>query len=73
MLYSILDHCVLAITNNILYAEQTTKGRGNSIHVQFFFLFSKKLSYSHRIVFSFAVSIFFMLLKQNAIRMPFDL
>ncbi|CAI8920808.1 hypothetical protein EMIT0180MI3_350071 [Priestia megaterium] len=41
MSYSILDHCVLAIMNNILYVEQTTKERGNSIHVQFYFLFSK--------------------------------
>ena len=65
MSYSILDHCVLAIMNNILYVEQTTKERGNSIHVQFFFLFAKKLSYSHRIVFSFAVSIFFRKQEQN--------
>jgi len=27
--------------NNILYVEQTTKERGYSIHVQFFFLFAK--------------------------------
>jgi len=28
MSYSILDHCVLAIMNNILYAEQTTQDAG---------------------------------------------
>jgi len=37
MSYSILDHCVLAIMNNILYVEQTTEERESSISKVFLF------------------------------------